>query len=146
MRAAQTRNNFCYNARMENEVILRDKKRHPPFVKSVGFVMRGLLAAAKSERNFRIHLCAFAAVVALGFLLHLTALEWVLVLVCSAMVLGAELFNTSIETAVDLVSPDFNELAGKAKDVSAAAVWVISLFSAVVGIVVFVSAALRMWD
>ena len=124
---------------------MSDKKQHPSFAKSIGFAMRGLLAAAKGERNFRIQLCALAAVVAVGFLLRLTALEWVAVLVCSAMVLGAELFNTAIETVVDLVSPDFNELAGKAKDISAAAVWVIALFSAVVGIVMFGFAAMRMW-
>ena len=122
-----------------------NKKRHPSFAKSVGFAMRGLLAAARGERNFRFHLCAFAAVVALAFLLRLTALEWIAVLVCSAVVLGAELFNTAIETVVDLVSPDFNELAGKAKDISAAAVWVFALFAAAIGIVVFGSAALRMW-
>ena len=69
--------------------------------------------------------------------------EWVAVLVCSAMVLGAELFNTAIEAVVDLVSQDFNELAGKAKDVSAAVVWVIALFAAVVGIIVFGNAAMR---
>ena len=123
---------------------MNDKKQHPSFAKSVGFAMRGLFAAAKGERNFRVQLCAFAAVVALGFLLRLTALEWVAALVCSAMVLGAELFNTAIETVVDLVSPDFNELAGKAKDVSAAAVWVIALFAAVVGIIVFGNAVVRM--
>lgn len=123
---------------------MNDKKQHPSFVKSVGFAMRGLFAAAKGERNFRMQLCVFAAVVALGFLLRLTALEWVAVLVCSAMVLGAELFNTAIETVVDLVSPDFNELAGKAKDVSAAAVWVIALFAAVVGMIVFGNAVVRM--
>ena len=105
--------------------------------------MRGLLTAVKGERNFRIQLCAFAAVVALGLLLRLTTLEWVAVLVCSAMVLGAELFNAAIEAVVDLVSQDFNELAGKAKDVSAAVVWVIALFAAVVGIIVFGNAAMR---
>ena len=120
-----------------------DKKQHSSFAKSIRFAMRGLLAAVKGERNFRIQLCAFAVVVALGFFLRLTTLEWVAVLVCSAMVLGAELFNTAIEAVVDLVSPDFNELAGKAKDVSAAAVWVIALFAAVVGIIVFGYAAMR---
>ena len=37
-----------------------------------------------------------------------------------------------------------NELAGKAKDVSAAAVWVIALFAAVVGMIVFGNAVVRM--
>ena len=122
---------------------MSDKKRHPSFAKSVGFAVRGLLAAAKGERNFRIQLCAFAAVVTLGVLLRLTALEWVAVLVCSAMVLGAELMNTAVEAVVDLVSPDFNELAGKAKDISAAAVWVIAMFAAVIGSIVFGNAITR---
>ena len=56
-----------------------DKKQHSSFAKSIRFAMRGLLAAVKGERNFRMQLCAFVAVVALGFLLHLTALEWVAV-------------------------------------------------------------------
>ena len=122
---------------------MSDKKRHPSFAKSVGFAVRGLIAAAKGERNFRIQLCAFAAVAALGVLLRLTVLEWVAVLVCSAMVLGAELMNTAIEAVVDLVSPDFNELAGKAKDISAAAVWVIAMFAAVIGGIVFCNAIAR---
>ena len=63
-----------------------DKKQHPSFAKSVGFAVRGLLAAAKGERNFRIQLCAFVAVVAHGFLLRLTAIEWAAVLMCSACV------------------------------------------------------------
>ena len=122
---------------------MNDKKQHPSFAKSVGFAMRGLLTAARSERSFRIQLFSFAVVVAFGVLLRLTTLEWVAVLVCSAMVLGAELVNTAVETVVDLVSPDFNELAGKAKDIAAAAVWVIALFAATIGVIVFGAAAIR---
>ena len=41
---------------------------------------------------------------------------------------------------MDLVSPEFHPLAGRAKDIAAAAVWVLSTLVAVVGVLVFVNA------
>ena len=58
------------------------------------------------------------------------------------MVTGAELMNTAVETVVDLVSPEFHPLAGKAKDIAAAAVWIIALCSVVVGLCVYIHALL----
>ena len=54
----------------------------------------------------------------------------------------AELLNTAVETVVDLVSPEFHPLAGRAKDIAAAAVWVLSCIVAVVGVLVFANAIL----
>jgi diacylglycerol kinase len=58
-------------------------------------------------------------------------------------VLAAELLNTAVETVVDLVSPEYHPLAGRAKDIAAAAVWVLSLFVALAGLVLYVTALLR---
>ena len=52
----------------------------------------------------------------------------------------AELFNTAVETIVDLVSPEFHPLAGRAKDIAAAAVWFLSFVVAVVGVLVYANA------
>jgi diacylglycerol kinase (ATP) len=41
------------------------------------------------------------------------------------LVLSAELLNSAIEAVVDKVSPDFHELAGRAKDMGSAAVFVL---------------------
>lgn len=41
------------------------------------------------------------------------------------LVLSAELLNSAIEAVVDKVSPEFNELAGRAKDMGSAAVFVL---------------------
>ena len=54
----------------------------------------------------------------------------------------AELLNTAIESVVDLVSPEFHPLAGRAKDISASAVWIISFTSAIVGLCVYIHAIL----
>ena len=57
--------------------------------------------------------------------------------------LCAELLNTAIETIVDLVSPEYHPLAGRAKDIAAAAVWILCLFVGIVGLVVLGSAAIE---
>ena len=68
------------------------------------------------------------------------ALSWAIVLLCCGVVISAELVNTAIETTIDLVSPEFHPLAGRAKDIAAAAVWVLATIVAIVGIIVFVRA------
>ena len=55
-----------------------------------------------------------------------------------AIVIGSELFNTSIETIVDMVMPEKNEKAKIAKDVSAGAVLVVAIGAAIIGLVIFV--------
>jgi diacylglycerol kinase (ATP) len=49
----------------------------------------------------------------------------------------AEAFNSSIEFLVDLVHPEWHEHAGRIKDLSAGAVLLISIASAVIGILIF---------
>ena len=115
----------------------KNDNRKGGFFKSAGYASRGLLAAVRTERNMRIHLGFVALVVVAGVVLGLQVWEWVAVLICCALVLGAELMNTAIEAVVDLVSPEYNELAGRAKDVAAASVWVTALFSAAVGVIIF---------
>lgn len=119
-------------------------KKHPSLSKSFGYATRGIVTAVKGERNLKLHLVAALTVMALGLLLQLVIWEWVAILFCCALVLATELMNTAVETVVDLVSPDYNELAGRAKDIAAAAVWITAIFAAVIGTLVFVHAARRM--
>ena len=54
-----------------------------------------------------------------------------------AIVLAAEAMNTALEYLTDLVSPEYHELAGKAKDAAAAAVLILAIAAAVIGFMVF---------
>ena len=54
-----------------------------------------------------------------------------------ALVIGAELFNTSIEEVVNLLSPEIRVHAKYAKDIAAGAVLVFALASAIVGVIIF---------
>lgn len=119
------------------------KSDHPSFRKSFLFAVQGFRTAVATERNIKVMICAGVLAVVAGLLVGLDPLSWAIVLLCCGVVIMAELFNTAVETIVDLVSPEFHPLAGRAKDIAAAAVWFLSAVVAVVGVIVFANAMLN---
>ncbi|MCD8167608.1 MAG: diacylglycerol kinase family protein [Bacteroides sp.] len=107
-------------------------------IKSFGYAWRGLSGLILKETNARIHTAAAILVVICGFILDLSASDWCLVVLCIGSVLAAEGFNAAIEKLVDLVSPDYHPLAGKAKDIAAGAVLITAIAAAIVGFVIFI--------
>ena len=91
----------------------------------------------QTQENAQIHLFAIVLVTIVGFLLKIDKTEWSIVIIAFAMVLAAEAFNTAIEFVVDLASPDYHPLAGKAKDVAAAAVLITAIGAAIIGMIIF---------
>ena len=117
-------------------------REHPTFLRSFRYALEGFLTAVTTERNINVQICVGVAALIAGTVLRLDALSWILVILCIGLVLFAELVNTSIEAIVDLATQELHPLAKRAKDVAAASVFVLSLTSAVVGIIVFVRAFL----
>ncbi len=116
------------------------KNDHPSFLKSFLFAVQGFRFAVSTERNIKVMLVGGAFAVVMGLILQIDLISWAIVLLCCGCVLAAELMNTAVETIVDLVSPEYHPLAGHAKDVAAAAVYVLSFLVALVGIFVFANA------
>lgn len=85
----------------------------------------------------RLHIIAALVVVALGFAFDVTKTEWGLLIGCMGLVITAEIMNTAIETVVNLVSPHYHQLAGKAKDLAAGAVLVAAITAAIIGTIIF---------
>ncbi len=119
--------------------------RHPGFVKSFGYALAGIVAAARRERNFKVMLMAAVLAVVAGFVLRLDALSWVAVILMIGLVFCAELLNTAVESVVDLASPDIHPLAKYAKDLAAGGVLVLSACVGVAGLVIYVRAALALF-
>ncbi|WP_428330646.1 diacylglycerol kinase family protein [Mucilaginibacter sp.] len=105
--------------------------------RSFGYAFKGLAYATKSQLNFRIHLVATVLAVILGYVLHISITQWQWIALCITLVLVTEIFNTMVETLVDLVSPGYNEKAGHIKDMSAGAVVIAALFALITGIIIF---------
>lgn len=91
----------------------------------------------RTQRNAWIHATFTIGAVALGFWLHLNALEWALIVLAIGGVWMAEFVNTALEAVVDLASPDIHPLAQVGKDVAAAAVLVGAGTAVIVGLLVF---------
>lgn len=104
---------------------------------SIIVALNGIKYVWSTQPNARIHAVFTLAVFLFAGLLKLPLLEWVILLLTVGSVWAAEIFNTAVEIAVDVVSPDFDPKAKIIKDISAGAVLVSVLVSILVGILIF---------
>ena len=117
----------------KNEIKVKSKK----IINSFKYAIQGILTSFKTERNMKIHICIMILVIIVGILFEINKYEWIICVICFAIVIGGELFNTAIETVVDMVMPYKDEKAKLAKDVSAGAVLVLAMGAAIVGFIIF---------
>lgn len=107
------------------------------FLRSFVYAFKGIIAGIADQRNLRVLIGIAAAVLAAGFYYQITVIEWCIILLCIALVVGLELINSSIESLVDLVTMEKKPLAGKVKDMAAGAVLFASVLSSVIGLIIF---------
>ena len=108
------------------------------FFKAFYNAWKGIQQFFLYDRNGRIHLGASVATVMAGFILRVTAIEWVMLLLCIGAVVAMEMINAALEKLCDLVHKDFHPTIKIIKDISAGAVLWISGISAVIGAVIFI--------
>lgn len=84
----------------------------------------GLRQAWQHEAAFREEILLFVPLVPAAFWLGRTPAEEALLLMSCLVVLITELLNSAVEAVVDRASPDIHPLAGRAKDMGSAAVFV----------------------
>jgi diacylglycerol kinase len=107
------------------------------FIAGFGYAFSGLWYALRTQRNARVHAVAALLAVALGILLHVSAVEFALVIVAISGVFIAEMFNTVIEISIDLAHPEYHPLAKTAKDVAAGAVLLSAMLAVAIALFVF---------
>ena len=121
---------FCMNTINNN-----NKTR----IDSFKIAHQGLIHAIASQKNFQIQLVIGIVALIAARLLDFSRMEWLILIITIAIVLAAELLNTVVEIVVDLaVKEKLLPDAKLAKDVSAAAVLLIAIFSVVVGLILFI--------
>jgi diacylglycerol kinase (ATP) len=82
----------------------------------------GLGAAFRHEAAFRQELALYVLLLPLLYLLPVSLPLKCLLFSANTLVLIVELLNSAVESVVDLVSPDYNIYAKRAKDMGSAAV------------------------
>ena len=89
--------------------------------------MQGLRATWEVESSFRLEVYLFVVLAPLGLWLGQTGVERVLLVGCLMAVLVVEVLNSAVEAVVDRWGPEHHELAGRAKDMGSAAVFLADL-------------------
>lgn len=92
-------------------------------IKAFGFSMKGFAAAWKHEAAFRQELLLAIVMFPMAFFIAANAVQLALMLSCLFMVLITEILNSAVEAVVDRVSDEHHDLAGRAKDMGSAAVF-----------------------
>lgn len=96
-----------------------------------GYSLQGLGAAFRHESAFRQELALCIILVPVALRCECAGLGKALLLGSLLLVLIVELLNSAIEAVVDRASPDYHDLAKRAKDMGSAAV-LLSLINLVV--------------
>lgn len=107
-------------------------------ITSFAHALDGIISCLRAERNMIIHFAVMTMTGVFGFVLRISAMEWAVCLILFAAVIASELFNTALETIVDICSPEWSSKAKLAKDTAAGAVLVIALSAFAIGLMIFV--------
>ncbi|MEF2690065.1 MAG: diacylglycerol kinase family protein [Bacilli bacterium] len=112
--------------------------KNKKLINSFKYAFSGIVTAFKSEKNMKIHFTMMMLVIIFGILLKISLNEWLVCIMLFCMVIGSEMINTAVENVVNLAMPTKNEVAKNAKDISAGAVLVFAIGSAIIGLIIFI--------
>lgn len=105
---------------------------------------RGIYIATTSQLNIRTHIIAATIVCLLAVWLEVSLIEGLILLAAIATVFVAEMINTALEFLANAVTMEPSVNIGLAKDVSAGAVLIAAIFSAIIGALIFVPKIIEM--
>ena len=111
---------------------MADVKGHMPrgpgrILKATIWSWQGLRAAWLHESTFRLEVWLLVVAVPLALWLGDSGLERAVMIGSCLLVLAAELLNSAIEAVIERYGPEHHELAGRAKDMGSAAVFVLMM-------------------
>lgn len=96
-------------------------------LKAATWSWQGLCAAWRHESSFRLEVCLLAVLGPLALWLGHDGIERALLLGSLLLVLAMELANSAIEAVIARYGNEHHELAGRAKDMGSAAVFVLMI-------------------
>ncbi len=100
---------------------MRNQPKYNLF-KNSSYALKGLRDLVQNETSFKVELLLIVAAIPVIFILQVGLVEKLLLFVTLMGIPLAEAINSAIERIVDLITLDYHELAGRAKDLGSCAV------------------------
>jgi len=115
-----------------NDSFLRGRLR------SLKFAFKGAYLLLTTEHSIMMQFSLGIAVTILGFVMQISATEWMFQLLAVGTVLVAESLNTGIEKICDFIHPDYHERIGFIKDISAGAATFAAIIALIIGLIIYI--------
>ena len=96
-------------------------------LKAAKWSWQRLCAAWMHESSFRLEVCLFVVLAPLAIWLGQSPVEQILMIGSMLLVIAMELANSAIEAVIERYGPEYHVLAGRAKDMGSAAVFVLMM-------------------
>lgn len=105
-------------------------------IESTNHAISGILYAAKTQRHMRYHLYIAILVLLLSLVVGVKTFEFIVIALVVAIVLCAEMFNTAIESIIDILFEEYDRRAKIIKDIAAGAVFITAIGAMIVGYII----------
>ncbi|MCA9132501.1 MAG: diacylglycerol kinase [Planctomycetales bacterium] len=117
-----------------------------PWLRKFANAFHGVRLGVEGQNSFLVHLPLAASVLILAWLLRCSPWQWCVLVLCIALVLSLELLNSALEHLARGLCSEHNAQVGKALDIASAAVLLVSVAAAAVGLLIFVLQGWAWWN
>ena len=106
-------------------------------IRSLKFAFNGAWLLITTEASIKVQIVIGILISILGFVVQLSAQEWLFQCLAIGLVLVAESLNTAIEKLCDFIHPDYHKRIGFIKDISAGAATFAAIFAIIIGLIIY---------
>jgi diacylglycerol kinase (ATP) len=107
-------------------------------LKSVKYAFKGAFLLVTTENSIKVQFCIGILMSLLGFYYQISTTEWILQILCIALIMGLEGMNTAIEEIADFIHPEYHTKIGLIKDLAAGAVFIFAIAASIIGCLIYI--------
>ena len=105
---------------------------------AVKYAAKGFWILITSENSIIAQVIIGITMTIIGFLMNISATEWLFQIFAIGLVLVAESLNTAIEKMADFIHPEYHKKIGLIKDISAGAAFFAAIFAVIIGLIIYI--------
>ena len=105
---------------------------------AVKYAAKGFWILITSEKSIITQVIIAIIMTIFGFIMHISATEWMFQIFAIGLVLVAESLNTAIEKIADFIHPEHHIKIGTIKDISAGAAFFAAIFAVIIGFIIYI--------
>jgi diacylglycerol kinase (ATP) len=107
-------------------------------IKAVKYAAKGFWILITSEKSIIAQVFIALLITIFGFIMQISATEWMFQVLAIGLVLVAESLNTAIEKLADFIHPEYHKKIGTIKDISAGAAFFAAIFAVIIGFIIYI--------